>query len=98
MPWAAKGVYLPGEATTADGMVADAHKLRAIIPDLVVKIPVTAEGLAAIKLLTAEGDSDPGHRGVRRVTGYSPRWRGRICGAVCQSRRCAGRQRYSDRL
>lgn len=42
-------------ATTADGMVADAHKLRAIIPDLVVKVPVTAEGLAAIKLLKAEG-------------------------------------------
>ena len=41
--------------TTADGMVADAHKLRAIIPDLVVKVPVTAEGLAAIKLLKAEG-------------------------------------------
>lgn len=42
-------------ATTADGMVADARKLRAIIPDLVVKVPVTAEGLAAIKLLKAEG-------------------------------------------
>ncbi|HAU8265251.1 TPA: fructose-6-phosphate aldolase [Kluyvera intermedia] len=42
-------------ATTAEGMVADAHKLRAIIPDLVVKVPVTAEGLAAIKILKAEG-------------------------------------------
>ena len=42
-------------ATTADGMVADAHTLRAIIPDLVVKVPVTAEGLAAIKLLKEEG-------------------------------------------
>ncbi|CAH6635485.1 fructose-6-phosphate aldolase [Pseudocitrobacter vendiensis] len=42
-------------ATTTNGMVADAHKLRAIIPDLVVKVPVTAEGLAAIKLLKEEG-------------------------------------------
>lgn len=42
-------------ATTADGMVKDAHTLRAIIPDLVVKIPVTAEGLAAIKILKEEG-------------------------------------------
>ena len=42
-------------ANTAEGMGADAHKLRAIIPDLVVKVPVTAEGLAAIKCLKAEG-------------------------------------------
>ncbi|MCL5497166.1 fructose-6-phosphate aldolase [Escherichia coli] len=42
-------------ANTAEGMVVDAHKLRAIIPDLVVKVPVTAEGLAAIKCLKAEG-------------------------------------------
>ena len=42
-------------ANTAEGMVADAHKLRAFIPDLVVKVPVTAEGLAAIKCLKAEG-------------------------------------------
>lgn len=42
-------------ANTAEGMVADARKLRAIIPDLVVKVPVTAEGLAAINMLKAEG-------------------------------------------
>ncbi|MBJ9641673.1 fructose-6-phosphate aldolase [Citrobacter sp. FDAARGOS_156] len=42
-------------ATTAEGMVSDAHKLRAIIADIVVKVPVTAEGLAAIKLLKEEG-------------------------------------------
>lgn len=42
-------------ANTADGMVDDARKLRRIIPDIVVKVPVTAEGLAAIKRLTAEG-------------------------------------------
>lgn len=42
-------------ASTAQGMVSDARKLRAIIPGIVVKVPVTAEGLAAIKLLKAEG-------------------------------------------
>ncbi|MDM2924720.1 fructose-6-phosphate aldolase [Citrobacter sp. Cpa228] len=42
-------------ATTAEGMVSDARKLRAIITDIVVKVPVTAEGLAAIKLLKEEG-------------------------------------------
>ncbi|POT58008.1 fructose-6-phosphate aldolase [Citrobacter amalonaticus] len=42
-------------ATTAEGMISDARKLRAIIPDIVVKVPVTAEGLAAIKRLKAEG-------------------------------------------
>lgn len=35
----------------ADGMVADARKLHAAIPGIVVKVPVTSEGLAAIKLL-----------------------------------------------
>ncbi|MFG6657194.1 fructose-6-phosphate aldolase [Scandinavium sp. M-37] len=42
-------------ANTAEGMVSDARKLRAIIPDVVVKVPVTAEGLAAIKMLKIEG-------------------------------------------
>lgn len=42
-------------ANTAEEMVAEAHKLRAIIADIVVKVPVSAEGLAAIRLLKAEG-------------------------------------------
>lgn len=42
-------------ATTAEGMVSDARKLRTIIADIVVKVPVTTEGLAAIKLLKEEG-------------------------------------------
>ncbi|CNF57074.1 fructose-6-phosphate aldolase [Yersinia similis] len=42
-------------APRAEQMVEDAKKLRKIINDLVVKVPVTAEGLAAIKLLKAEG-------------------------------------------
>ncbi|WP_380182174.1 fructose-6-phosphate aldolase [Kalamiella sp. sgz302252] len=42
-------------ASRAEEMVKEALQLRAIIPDLVVKIPVTAEGLAALKLLKKEG-------------------------------------------
>ncbi|PSH14693.1 fructose-6-phosphate aldolase [Yersinia pseudotuberculosis] len=42
-------------APHAEQMVEEAKKLRKIINDLVVKVPVTAEGLATIKLLKAEG-------------------------------------------
>lgn len=42
-------------ASQAQEMVAEAHKLRGIISDLVIKVPVTAEGLAALKLLKREG-------------------------------------------
>ncbi|WP_313108875.1 fructose-6-phosphate aldolase [Atlantibacter sp.] len=42
-------------ATQAEKMVEDALALREIIPDLVVKVPVTPEGLAAIKLLKLQG-------------------------------------------
>lgn len=42
-------------ANQAQEMVAEAHKLRGIISDLVIKVPVTAEGLAALKLLKREG-------------------------------------------
>lgn len=42
-------------ANDAAGMVAEARKLRQMVADLVVKVPVTAEGLAAIKCLKAEG-------------------------------------------
>jgi fructose-6-phosphate aldolase 1 len=42
-------------APHADQMVEEARRLRAIVNDIVVKIPVTAEGLAAIKMLTKEG-------------------------------------------
>ncbi|MGD8164943.1 fructose-6-phosphate aldolase [Pantoea alhagi] len=42
-------------ARDAEQMVEEARKLRAIIPDLVVKVPVTAQGLAAIKLLKQQG-------------------------------------------
>lgn len=64
-------------ATTAEGMVEDARKLRAIINDLVVKVPVTAEGLAAIKMLKAEGIPTLARRSTVPRRECSPRWRGR---------------------
>lgn len=39
----------------AEGMIAEARRLRKAIPTIVVKIPVNAEGLAAIKALKKEG-------------------------------------------
>ncbi|MGK8933531.1 fructose-6-phosphate aldolase [Pluralibacter gergoviae] len=39
----------------AQGMVAEAKRLSNALPGIVVKIPVTAEGLAAIKQLKKEG-------------------------------------------
>ncbi|MBV8043443.1 fructose-6-phosphate aldolase [Pluralibacter sp.] len=38
----------------AQGMVAEARRLHIAVPGIVVKIPVTTEGLAAIKLLKKE--------------------------------------------
>ncbi len=45
------------KATTVDaeGMIAEAREIAAIHPNMVVKIPMTAEGLKAIKVLSAEG-------------------------------------------
>jgi fructose-6-phosphate aldolase 2 len=40
---------------SAQGMVEEAKRLSNAMPDIVVKIPVTAEGLSAIKLLKKEG-------------------------------------------
>lgn len=42
-------------AADADGMVTEAHKLAAIHKNIVVKIPMTAEGLKAAHRLSAEG-------------------------------------------
>ena len=38
-----------------EGMVAEAKRLNNALPDIVVKIPVTAQGLIAIKALKKEG-------------------------------------------
>ncbi len=45
------------KATTvdADGMVEEGRKIAAIHPNMVVKLPMTVEGLKACKRLTAEG-------------------------------------------
>ncbi|VTM62426.1 fructose-6-phosphate aldolase [Escherichia coli] len=62
-------------ATTAEGMVNDALKLRSIIADIVVKVPVTAEGLAAIKMLKSGRDSDAGKpRYMAQHKGCCRRW------------------------
>lgn len=45
------------KATTvdADGMVQEGREIAAIHPNMVVKIPMTKEGLKAVKVVTAEG-------------------------------------------
>lgn len=45
------------KATTADAeeMVKEGREIAAIHPNMVVKIPMTVEGLKAVKVLTAEG-------------------------------------------
>ncbi|MFV0574205.1 MAG: fructose-6-phosphate aldolase [Vibrio sp.] len=42
-------------STTVEGMVSEARKISELPYDMVVKIPATEEGLAAIKILKAEG-------------------------------------------
>ncbi len=39
----------------SEGMVAEAEPLAAMSPNIVIKIPMTAEGLKATKILTAKG-------------------------------------------
>lgn len=41
--------------TDAEGMIAEGRDIAAIHPNMVVKIPMTVEGLKATKALTAEG-------------------------------------------
>ncbi len=45
------------KASTADaeGMIGEGRAIAAIHPNMIVKIPMTAEGLKAVKVLTAEG-------------------------------------------
>lgn len=45
------------KATTvdADGMIQEGREIAAIHPNMVVKIPMTKEGLKAVKVVTAEG-------------------------------------------
>ena len=39
----------------AEGMIAEGREIAKIHPNMVVKIPMTVEGLKAVKVLTAEG-------------------------------------------
>ena len=41
--------------TDAEGMIREGREIAAIHPNMVVKIPMTAEGLKAVKALSAEG-------------------------------------------
>ena len=41
--------------TDAEGMIKEGREIAAIHPNMVVKIPMTVEGLKAVKVLTAEG-------------------------------------------
>ena len=41
--------------TDAEGMIAEGREIAAIHPNMIVKIPMTVEGLKAIKVLSAEG-------------------------------------------
>lgn len=41
--------------TDAEGMIREGREIAAIHPNMVVKIPITTEGLKAVKVLSAEG-------------------------------------------
>ena len=41
--------------TDAEGMIKEGREIAALHPNMVVKIPMTAEGLKAVKVLSAEG-------------------------------------------
>ena len=41
--------------TDAEGMIAEGREIAAIHPNMVVKIPMTTEGLKAVKVLASEG-------------------------------------------
>lgn len=41
--------------TDAEGMIAEGRVIAAIHPNMIVKIPMTVEGLKAVKVLTSEG-------------------------------------------
>ncbi|MFO6427274.1 transaldolase family protein [Escherichia coli] len=67
-------VFAQVMASTAEGMVNDARKLRSIIADMVVKVPVTSQRGWRLLMLKAEGDSNAGNRGIWRSAGCCRRW------------------------
>ncbi|EHX92881.1 transaldolase family protein [Escherichia coli DEC15A] len=60
----------------AQGMVEEAKRLRDAIPGIVVKIPVTSEGLAAIKMLKKRVLLRLAPQCTVLHKGYWPRWQG----------------------
>lgn len=58
----------------AQGMVEEAKRLSNAVPGIVVKIPVTAEGLAAIKLLKKKASRRLAPRSIALPRGCWRRW------------------------
>ena len=50
-----KATTTDAEGMIAEGMIAEGREIAAIHPNMVVKIPMTAEGLKATKVLSGEG-------------------------------------------
>ena len=48
--------------TDAEGMIKEGREIAKIHPNMVVKIPMTAEGLKAVKVLSSEGSLHPTRR------------------------------------
>ena len=77
----------------AEGMVAEAKRLSNAIPDIVVKIPVTAQGLIAIKALKKAGITTLGTavysaaQGLLAVLKLAASTL--LSGACCSSRDCS---------
>ena len=63
--------------TDAEGMIKEGREIAAIHPNMVVKIPMTVEGLKAVKVLHAEGHQDQRNPDLLRSAGT----------AGCKSRR-----------
>jgi fructose-6-phosphate aldolase 2 len=72
--WSEGTLFAQTMSRDAQGMVAEAKRLSNAVPGIVVKIPVTAEGLAAIKLLKKEGIPTLGTASTAPRRGCWPRW------------------------
>ena len=59
--------------TDAEGMIAEGREIAAIHPNMVVKIPMTVEGLKAVKVLSAEGVKTKCYSGIFCCTGTAGR-------------------------
>ena len=75
--------------TDAEGMIAEGREIAKIHPNMVVKIPMTAEGLKATKVLSAEGIRCKRHPDFLRRPGAACGHGG--CGLCLAVSRPAGR-------